>query len=252
MSTIRLGFIIPSVNTVLEDELRMLLPPDVSFHCCRIPLTGGPEAERQLLELKNLVPIEAEKLADAKVDAVVLACTAASVVIGEDYDRTLSQSIAERANRPAITAAAATLQALSHVRATNVNLLTPYAEWLHTLEAAYLSSRGLTVHSQRITLAPPELLGDVPADELCDEMVAINQTLPGNADAVLVSCANARVWDRVESLESRMGTPVVTSNQAAVWAALTLVGYDTTSLNWGALTDAVSHRVSSAHRPPRH
>ena len=40
----RLGFVVPSVNTVIEDELREMLPADVSYSCGRVTLGTGDTA----------------------------------------------------------------------------------------------------------------------------------------------------------------------------------------------------------------
>jgi maleate cis-trans isomerase len=45
-----------------------------------------------------------------------------------------------------------------------------------------------------------------------------------DADAYFISCANIHSIDVIEDLEQRLGKPVVTSNQAAIWCALRTAG----------------------------
>jgi arylmalonate decarboxylase len=44
------------------------------------------------------------------------------------------------------------------------------------------------------------------------------------AQACFISCANIQSMDMIERLEQSLGIPVVTSNQAALWCALRLLG----------------------------
>jgi len=44
------------------------------------------------------------------------------------------------------------------------------------------------------------------------------------ADAYFISCANIQSMDVIDELETKLGKPVVTSNQAALWAALRALG----------------------------
>lgn len=45
-----------------------------------------------------------------------------------------------------------------------------------------------------------------------------------NSDAVFISCSNFRTLDIIEAVEEASGTPVVTSNQAAMWGTLRTIG----------------------------
>jgi maleate isomerase len=46
-----------------------------------------------------------------------------------------------------------------------------------------------------------------------------------DADVYFLSCANISVFAIIEELEARLARPVVTSNQAVVWDALSLLGW---------------------------
>ena len=229
----RLGFIIPSVNTVIEDELRELLPPDVSYSCARVTLGTG-DTKTQLAAFETTVPDEAGKLGDARVDAVVLACTSASIMRGSDYDATLTRRIAERAVAPAISATSASVAALTALGVQRVCMLTPYEAWLHDLEAEYLRAAGFEVVAGRLA-TPPQHLGRVEPAELVREVTQRVREQDVRADAVLVSCANARLFAMIGQLEADLQLPVVTSNQAAAWAGLNLIGRGTEDLDWGVL-----------------
>ena len=62
----------------------------------------------------------------------------------------------------------------------------------------------------------------------------------GDADAYLVSCANISVFGVIEELEGRLGRPIVTSNQAVIWDALRLIGWQETRGCPGRLFDTLT------------
>jgi arylmalonate decarboxylase len=55
------------------------------------------------------------------------------------------------------------------------------------------------------------------------------------AEALLISCGGLRTLGVAKPLEDRHGIPVVSSTQAAFWAALRLVGADTRVKDRGRL-----------------
>jgi arylmalonate decarboxylase len=45
-----------------------------------------------------------------------------------------------------------------------------------------------------------------------------------DAQAIFISCTNFGTLDIIESLEKKLGKPVVTSNSASMWKMMRLVG----------------------------
>jgi maleate cis-trans isomerase len=52
---------------------------------------------------------------------------------------------------------------------------------------------------------------------------------------VFVSRTNLLVMDQVQQLEAELGKPIVTSNQASLWAALNRLGLQTADVACGRL-----------------
>jgi hypothetical protein len=72
----RIGLLLPSSNTTQEAEFNRMLPPEVMLHVVRLPLrTVGPSSSARVA---GDVESESRELADADVDAIVLAATASS------------------------------------------------------------------------------------------------------------------------------------------------------------------------------
>ena len=70
MITKRVGMIFPSLNVVVEDDMRRALPADVGGHSMRVRLqkTGGRVTQAALLAAGDDAIQQAGMLADAGVD----------------------------------------------------------------------------------------------------------------------------------------------------------------------------------------
>src|SRR4051794_33235417 len=75
--THRLGYVVPSWNTVVEYETTRMLPAGVSAHFSRI--THIDDSPASLRHMAEQFPAHVELLSHAKVDAVCYACTGASL-----------------------------------------------------------------------------------------------------------------------------------------------------------------------------
>jgi maleate isomerase len=234
-SPTRIGVLTPSVNTVVEDELRTEFPAAIGYSVGRIDLRGGPDLRDQLSSLLTTAPAEASKLAAAGVRLIALACGGATLVGDSDYDARMTQRLAQAANVPVISSTTALSSAVRALRARTVALFTPYPGWLHERELDYFAEHGLDVHGIGLDLGPPEKLGTVRPAQL---HAAVRQGMAGLAhtpDAIVISCANARTFPFLARLEAELGTPVTSTNHALMWAALRAVGHRELPAHWGRL-----------------
>ena len=212
----RIGFIVPSWNTVMEYETVRMAPPGVSLHFARIPHTS--DAEEVLVKMVDEAPHAAETLAHANVDAICFGCTGGSFV-RPDADREIADRIRAHTGIPATTTSAALVDALKAVQARRVAIASPYPVWLNERLAALLKRNGLEV------LAARGLGDDRPAKYLPQKAAELaREANVAGADAVFISCTNFRSLEIIEPLEAELGKPVISSNTSALWKMLRLVG----------------------------
>lgn len=215
----RLGFIVPSVNVVLEDDLRRFLPGDVSAHVTRIALTGTTK-DALMAALEASVPA-AELLAHAGVDATALVCTGASVVGASGQDPARQPHNGN--GSPVLDTMQALTVAFKALDAKRILLFSPFDDAFNAAEAACLSSAGLeVVRTIGLGIRDPRLCPDISPGTIADAVVAADSS---DIDAAFLSCANLRGFEAVAALEARLHKPVVTTNQAVVWALLSQVGW---------------------------
>ena len=217
----RVGLIIPSSNRMVEQEMVGYFPKAVIVHVTRLRMTGG---NRKTLEAR-LPDVEAAcgTLVDAKCDAIAFHCTANSMSEGPGGEERLLSALTRAGAPKALTTSTAITQALRALRARSVALVSPYDQKVTDHEAHFLEDQGFTVpFSKGWTLAGSDAYCATPPGVWRDRML---ETRDAHADASFLSCANVQGIGIVDDVEARLGSPMITSNQAVIFEALRLIGW---------------------------
>lgn len=214
----RLGLMIPAVNTVAEGEFHAQAPAEVTVHTARL-YPGGTSREAMFTLVSEGVPRATQELAMMHPDVVVFGCTAAGAAVGPEGERRLISEISEQTGAPVVSMNAAVQDALAATGAARIAILTPYDEHVTADMAARAQSRGMEVAvAAGLGIDEPFGWAALSADELLD---FAERELEGQEfGALLLSCANLRTAGVREQLSARFGVPVVTSNHATLTAAL--------------------------------
>jgi maleate isomerase len=228
---VRIGLLLPSSNTTQEQEFNRILPESVSLHVTRLPLRNvDPASTARIVED---IETESQKLADADVDAIVLAATAPSSRNGIGYDQELIRRIESASNRRATTASTALIQALKTLELQRIVMAGPWSETTNTTSAKFIEASGFQVLAH-------QALGHVSNLDigLLDPQTAYDlgkATDRPDAQAVMLACGNWLTLGIVDPLEQAIGKPVLTTNQVSLWAVLRLAGYHRPIAGWGRL-----------------
>nr|VFK30972.1 MAG: maleate isomerase [Candidatus Kentron sp. MB] len=75
-------------------------------------------------------------------------------------------------------------------------------------------------------------IGYLSPSEIIDAVIELDHQ---EAEGIFISCTALRATQTIRTIESRLNKPVITSNQALLWDALRLAGYDGTIENHGRL-----------------
>ena len=121
----RVGFIIPAVNRIVEDEMLSYLPPGVRGHVTRLRMTGPQE--KPLDTLAPAVTEASAALVDAGCEVVVFHCTANSTADGLVGEQRLLAAVRDGGAPHATSTATALRHALEALRARSLALVTPYS-----------------------------------------------------------------------------------------------------------------------------
>jgi maleate isomerase len=220
----RIGLLVLSTDPVIERDFHRLVPSDdVGVFTTRIYLET-PNSDRTLSALQNEIEAAVKLIIpDTRLDAVVFGCTAASTLIGpkkiEEY---------VHRGRPGLACtnpATAAIAALRRFGARKIALVTPYTKQMTGNVIKFLTEAELDFTSVRaVGCDTDDAIGSIPASVYVD---AIRQSTLSGADAIFISCTVTKALGEIEKIEDETGLPVVASNQAAFWHALTLAGWKT-------------------------
>ncbi len=230
----RIGMLLPSVNRAAEPDMNAMLPDGVSLHTTRLRLRSG--SVEHVREMTERLEEGAELLADAGVDLIVFHCTAASMM-APGFDDEIIGRIEGAAGIPATSTSKGCLAAFRTFGAERITLTTPYVREVNDREVAYLASHGIEVLSE----TGMGIAGDggaMLAVEPGEWRRRVSEQDEPASDAAFVSCTAVRVVGAIADIENDIGKPVATSNQAALWHALRMVGVDDAVPGYGRLLEA--------------
>ena len=218
----RIGALIPPVNVTVEPEFNRWAPPGVTIHAARMWRRRARLSPDDLREMLTRLDDDCERLAMAQPGVVLYACTSGSSLETGGFDRKISERIARASGAPASTTATAVAAALRALGIRRPAVVTPYPDEINERELAFFAELGfepvsLESFREGDSLAIPRI------DPEDTARLALKADRP-EADGVFISCTNLPTAPIIERLETELGKPVVTSNQATLWLGLRALG----------------------------
>jgi maleate isomerase len=213
----KLGIIVPSWNTMMEYETQRMAGNGTSVHSMRISHTA--DTEENVIWMGTQVPPAAKLLAHAKVDVICYGCTGGGFIKGPGYDQQLTNEIKEATGIPGTTTIVGVTDALRAFDARKLCVASPYEPWLNDKLRDFLGKTGFEVLA--IKGLGTQAHSTVKAEDVEALVTSVDRP---DAQAIFISCTNFGTLDIIESLEKKLGKPIVTSNSASMWKMMRLVG----------------------------
>ncbi len=233
----RFGILVPFTNTNLEPDMALLRPDGVSLHFARM---GGYDAdeipdEHQMQGLGHAdLDAPLALLMGVKPDVVLYGCTSATLTHGPGFDRELAARIKSQSGAATVTAAGALVQALGALGATRIGFASPYVPGINDMAVDFLARMGITTVARAEVAETLDNDGQGALDPEAVLALGLRAAHP-EAEAVVLSCTDMRSVETIARLEARLGLPVVTSNQALVFAARKALGLTAPLAGYGQL-----------------
>ena len=216
----RIGLIIPSANRLTEPQFNQYAPADVDIHVTRLRMTG--KFHKPLDELQGAIEEAAGALSDTSPDVIVFHCTANSMEGGLAGEERITEWVGRASGCEAVTTSRAITEALNALAIRRLVLISPYVEATNQKELRYMTEAGFEViHELGLGLPSSDDYIAVTPEEWLD--ITCDNSRP-EAEGYFLSCTNTRMIETIEAVESRLARPVVSSNQAALWACLRRMG----------------------------
>jgi maleate isomerase len=208
------GVLIPSTNTTVEIECR-LLPATYQAHFGRLLSSGAGSFSPSRDED---IDYQSRLLGTAKVELVILAQTSASL-FAEDYDEVVTKRMSVGAGAPAITSAQAVGRAVRALGARRIAIVSPYSEAVIKRAAHYFETKhGLeTIALEGFGATDAYAIGQLGPQNARDAFARIDRP---DIEVFVVPGGNFPTMSSIASWEREFRKPVVTTNQASIWAML--------------------------------
>lgn len=217
------GALIPSTNTTVEIEYSHLIPAAVAqAHYGRM-MSSNYGASPFASPLDADVDYQSKLLGTARVEIIALIQTSACL-FKDDYDEVTCARITEHSGGvPAITSAMAIGEAARALGVRNVALVSPYSEEVNGRARHYFEGRhGLKVAAlEGFAAKDSYMIGKLGPENARDAFQRIDRP---EIDAFIVPGGNFPTLASIPAWEREFKKPVITTNQAALWAMLRRVG----------------------------
>lgn len=212
-----IGLLAPGSGPNMEMDFHRFLPAGVAVATSRLPFTIP--SPRGLLDMVAHLENACEVYRRYRHDVIMFGCTSGSLIGGPGFDRELITRMEAITGDPCLTTSTAVLEAFQALGVSRPVVITPYPDDTNEAEKVFLENNGLQVRfisgmgndyvNQSITDIEPhyvfQKVKPLPRD---------------GADSVFISCTGLNVLDIIPLLETDWGLPVITSNQATLWACL--------------------------------
>ena len=213
------GVLIPSTNTTVEIEYSHLLPSSLQFHVGRLLTSGtGPFSPSK----DDDIDYQSRLLGTAKVEVISLAQTSASL-FADDYDATVIRRMSAAAGVPAITSAQAVGHALRALGVKRIALVSPYSQPVIERAKHYYESKfALSVVAlEGFAATDSYMIGKLGPENARDAFTRIDRP---EIECFVVPGGNFPTMSFVPAWEREFNKPIITTNAAALWAMMAIMG----------------------------
>lgn len=233
----RIGVLVPFTNCNLEPDMALMTPAGISLHVARM---GGYDEDEVpgATQMHGLGAADLDEplklLLGIKPDVILYGCTSATLTHGPAFDRALTERIKSDSGAATVTAAGALVHALCHIAAARIGFASPYVPEINDMAVNFLADMGVETVQRSEVKGTLDNTGQGALSPDDVYALALQADHP-KAEALVLSCTEMRSVEALAMIEAAVGKPVITSNQAMLFAALQHLGIDDPVPGFGQL-----------------
>ena len=227
-SKAHLGFIILANDQTLSYELYKIINiPGIAVYESRQEVTEYSLLTQEALESQKDFIANAAKTINVRhpSDVVAYGCTSGAMALG---DEVIAEKVHEFIPNALVTnPLKGAIEAFRTLSVKRIAFLSPYIENVNSNVIQKIEEAGVAVPvAARFFKEGSNPTKDAPFISPASIEEAVISIGGGyDVDAVFISCTQMRLADVLDTIEEKLGKPVITSNLALIWHTLRLAGY---------------------------
>ncbi len=231
----KIGLIALASDYMIEkDFINVIKDKKIDFFVNRIECFNPLTRENLIKMSEKVTDVTEDILPGEKIDCVVYGCTSGTIAAG--YDSIKSKIKKAKPEAEVTTPSTSSIKALKKLNLNKIAIFTPYPKKLNDEVIDFFKNEKFQITSNSYFDIESDIdIGKVDPDYLYD--VLLKMDLKG-ADALFISCTALPALSIIDKLEKKLGTIVLSSNQALIWDTLEKIGINNSISGFGKLFSA--------------
>jgi maleate isomerase len=220
----RFGVIIPSTNTVVEQDLTWVRPQGVSFHYGRMyiarpGLADNAQFQELIGQIRESITVAVRDVITCKPNYMLMGMSAETFWGGVAGNVAFEQRITEQSGGLRVsTGARSCTEALRAFGASRISVFSPYQPIADEQVGTYFREAGFDVRAiTGLRCATATAIAEVGGDQIRATVDALDSP---EVDAIVQVGTNLSFVHQAAALEAELGKPVIAINMATLWHAL--------------------------------